>query len=190
MTHPIIILTIMFFIFSCVCIALAAKQRMASIIALSIISILSSLVYLFMDAPDVAMTEAAVGACISSCILMLGLRHLGGLDKKTNFEPKNFTMCAVPCLVLFALLGYYSLDLHEYGVMPNEFQTGLTEFYKANVSNQVGVKSLVTAILADYRGMDTFCETLVIFTAGICVAVFAKDNLSYSKRSSHRKAPR
>ena len=31
------------------------------------------------------------------------------------------------------------------------------------------MKSLVTAILASYRGMDTLCETLVIFTAGISV---------------------
>lgn len=186
MTHTFVILVVMLFIFGCICIALAARQRIVSIISLSIISILSSLIYLFMDAPDVAMTEAAVGACISSCILMLGVRHLGGLDKRSSSQ-ENFLVYALPCFFLFALLSYYSLDLHEYGVIPHEFQTGLTEFYKANVGNQVGVKSLVTAILADYRGMDTFCETLVIFTAGICVAALAKDSVRSGKKVAANK---
>ena len=172
----------MLFIFVLIFVLLTSHKRIVAVISLVIISILSSLAYLFMDAPDVAMTEAAVGACISSCILMLGLRRLQPV-REHPFEKSSLIMI-LPCLLLFVLLSYYSLDLHEYGVMPNEFQTGLMEFYKVNVANQINVKSLVTAILADYRSIDTFCETLVIFVAGICV-IFALTE--YTSKGSNQK---
>lgn len=165
--NTLLVLALMSFVLGFAFIAIASTKRVMSIIALAVMSILSTFVYLVLDAPDVALTEAAVGACISSCILLFGLKRLGSTAPSTQMDALNFICCALPCLLLFVLINYYSLDLHEYGVMPNEFHTGLTEFYKANAINQIGIKSLVTSILADYRGIDTFCETLVIFTAGI-----------------------
>lgn len=162
-----LVLMVMSFVLGFALVAVASTKRIMSVIALAIMSILSAFVYLVLDAPDVALTEAAVGACISSCILLFGLKRLGSIASEEQRKALNFICYALPCLLLFVLISYYSLDLHEYGVMPNEFQTGLTEFYKANAINQIGIKSLVTSILADYRGIDTFCETLVIFTAGI-----------------------
>lgn len=38
----------------------------------------------------------------------------------------------------------------------------------------VGVENIVTAILASYRGFDTLGETVVIFTAGISVALLLR----------------
>ena len=35
--------------------------------------------------------------------------------------------------------------------------------------DEVGVPNIVTAVLASYRGYDTFGETTVIFTAGVGV---------------------
>lgn len=167
MNNTLLVLVVMSFILGFACIAIASTKRVMSIIALAIMSLLSAFVYLVLDAPDVALTEAAVGACISSCILLFGLKRLGSIAPTAQWSVLSFICYALPCILLFVLISYYSLDLHEYGAMPNEFQTGLTEFYKANAMNQIGIKSLVTSILADYRGIDTFCETLVIFTAGI-----------------------
>ena len=55
---------------------IAAVDYMKSVIISSIISVLAAALYLVMYAPDVALTEAAVGACASSCILILGIRYL------------------------------------------------------------------------------------------------------------------
>lgn len=41
--------------------------------------------------------------------------------------------------------------------------------YMARAYNDMATPNVVTAILADYRGYDTFGETTVIFAAGLAV---------------------
>ncbi len=48
----------------------------AAIAASSVVSLLLSLLYVLLAAPDVALTEAAVGAGLSGAVLALGLRRL------------------------------------------------------------------------------------------------------------------
>jgi len=55
--------------------SLFAKDLLNSIIALSAISILSSLLFALLRAPDVAITEAAVGAGVSTIIYVWAIRH-------------------------------------------------------------------------------------------------------------------
>ncbi|MGA7950668.1 MAG: hydrogenase subunit MbhD domain-containing protein [Thiobacillaceae bacterium] len=52
----------------------------AAIAASSVVSLLLSLLYVVLAAPDVALTEAAVGAGLSGAVLALGLRRLGLID--------------------------------------------------------------------------------------------------------------
>ena len=41
--------------------------------------------------------------------------------------------------------------------------------YIERIDDEIGVPNMVTAILASYRGYDTWGETTVIFTAGVGV---------------------
>ena len=41
--------------------------------------------------------------------------------------------------------------------------------YVTSTPNEVAVPNVVTAVLASYRGFDTFGETVVIFAAGLGV---------------------
>ena len=50
---------------------------LAAVAASSVVSLGLALLFVVLHAPDVAMTEAAVGAGISGLILALGLRRLG-----------------------------------------------------------------------------------------------------------------
>jgi multicomponent Na+:H+ antiporter subunit B len=45
--------------------------------------------------------------------------------------------------------------------------TGVDAWYLANALGDTAAPNVVTAILADYRGYDTFGETTVIFAAGL-----------------------
>jgi uncharacterized MnhB-related membrane protein len=49
----------------------------AALAAASVVSLAVAIIFVILRAPDVAMTEAAVGAGLSSLILALGLRRLG-----------------------------------------------------------------------------------------------------------------
>lgn len=56
---------------------LLVKNHIAAVAAASVVSLGLALLFVLMRAPDVAMTEAAVGAGLSSLILALALRRLG-----------------------------------------------------------------------------------------------------------------
>jgi energy-converting hydrogenase B subunit D len=56
---------------------LRMRNMIAALASLSVVSLAVSIVFVVMRAPDVAMTEAAVGAGLSGLILALGLRRLG-----------------------------------------------------------------------------------------------------------------
>ncbi|MBT8439100.1 MAG: DUF4040 domain-containing protein [Gammaproteobacteria bacterium] len=57
--------------------AMLMENLLAATVAASIVSLGLTVIFVFLRAPDVAMTEAAVGAGLSSLILALGLKRLG-----------------------------------------------------------------------------------------------------------------
>ena len=56
---------------------LRVKNFMAALAALSVVSLGMSGLFVILRAPDVAMTEAAIGAGLSSLLFALALRRLG-----------------------------------------------------------------------------------------------------------------
>ena len=56
---------------------LTVGNMVGAVAAASVVSLGVSVLFVLMHAPDVAMTEAAVGAGLSGVVLALGLRKLG-----------------------------------------------------------------------------------------------------------------
>jgi len=56
---------------------LLMKNFMAALAAMSVVSLGMSVLFVILRAPDVAMTEAAIGAGLSSLLFALALRRLG-----------------------------------------------------------------------------------------------------------------
>ncbi len=54
--------------------AVAFKDLIAAIISLAAMSLLLSLEFYLLEAPDVAIAEAAVGACLTTAIFVLAIR--------------------------------------------------------------------------------------------------------------------
>lgn len=73
-------------------------------------------------------------------------------------------------IILFWAIG----DLPAFGdpEAPATQYTG--ELYIESVLPDIGIENIVTAILASYRGFDTLGEVVVIFTAGISVALLLR----------------
>ena len=61
--------------------AVEAKKLLDSFIALSLLSLASVFFFIMMKAPDVAITEAAIGAGLTTAVLILALRKIGGDEK-------------------------------------------------------------------------------------------------------------
>jgi uncharacterized MnhB-related membrane protein len=63
--------------------ALLHEDLIAAIIAAGVVSLLASVVYLFLSAPDVAMTEAAIGSALTTVVFLYALNRIraqGGRD--------------------------------------------------------------------------------------------------------------
>jgi len=150
-----------------VVIALAVQRNLFSVVVLAgIYSFLMATVLVALDAVDVAMTEASVGAGISTVLLLGALYLCGGEEAKPLTRP--WLPLAVTLVIVGALV-YGSLGLPAFSDPNAPIHTHVVPRYLGQALAETGVPNVVTAILASYRGYDTLGETVVVFTAGIGV---------------------
>lgn len=141
---------------------------LASAAILGIFSLLMALLYLLMDAPDVALTESAVGAGISTVLFLLALTFTPRMEKQ--MPPQQSTIALLIVVIVGAALLYAIEGLPPYGAVDAPAHQNTTPYYLENMPSDIDIPNLVTSILASYRGFDTMGEVGVIFTAGIGMA--------------------
>ncbi len=133
-----------------------------------IYSLLAASVFVTLDAVDVALTEAAVGAGIS-VILLLGTLSLVGQNEKVSSDASRPYLALAVVLVTGAVLIYGTLDMPHFGDPEAAPHNHVAPRYVEDSPQEIGIPNIVTSVLASYRGYDTLGETLVIFSAGIGV---------------------
>ena len=148
-------------------VAIARQRNLFGVVILfGIYSFLMATVLVALDAVDVAMTEAAVGAGIST-ILFLSALYLGkGEEMKPAHRP--FLPLAV-AIATGAVLAYGTLGLPAFSDPEAPIHQHVAKRYIEEGAKETGVPNIVTAVLASYRGYDTLGEVTVVFTAGIGV---------------------
>lgn len=133
-----------------------------------IFSLICAGLFTVMDAVDVAFTEAAVGAGISTVLFLATLALTDERERRADRTP--WAAVGVVCLTGAALL-YGTLDMPAYGDPSAPIHTGVARHYMERSWDEIGLPNIVTGVLASYRGFDTFGELGVIFTAGIGVSL-------------------
>jgi multicomponent Na+:H+ antiporter subunit B len=129
-------------------------------------SFLMATVLVVLDAVDVAMTEASVGAGIST-VLLLGALYL---CKSEEAAPHGRLWLPLAVSVTTAgVLVYGTLGLPAFSDPTAPIHTHVVPRYLHDAVRETGVPNVVTAVLASYRGYDTLGETTVVFTAGVGV---------------------
>jgi multicomponent Na+:H+ antiporter subunit B len=151
---------------------LYVRNLFVATMLLGAVSFLMALIFVILDAVDVAFTEAAVGAGIST-VLFLGTLSLVGAEEKKS-KPKTVLPLLVS-LIVGATLVYATFEMPTVGSADTPVQTSeLTTRFLIQSQNEIDVPNIVTAVLASYRGYDTFGEVTVIFTAGIAVLLILR----------------
>ncbi len=142
------------------------RNLFAAVMLAGIYSFLSAALFTVMDAVDVAFTEAAVGAGIST-VLMLGTLALVGHESKVPEHRPILPLLVV--VVTGAVLVYGTMDMPPFGDPDNPIHHHVADHYIQKTEDEIGIPNIVTAVLASYRGYDTMGETTVIFTAVVGV---------------------
>jgi multicomponent Na+:H+ antiporter subunit B len=147
--------------------AIARIRNLFAVVMLaSIYSLLAAAVFVVLDAVDVALTEAAVGAGIST-VLTLGTLALTTQREKPPSHRRLLPLIVV--LITGGTLVYGTLDMARYGDPEAPAQRHVAPLYLKEAPKTTGIPNVVTSVLASYRGYDTLGEVTVIFTAGIAV---------------------
>ena len=153
-------------------VAIIRQRSLFGVVILSgVYSFLMAGVLIVLDAVDVAMTEASVGAGVATVLLLATLHQ----TKTTEALPAHRNL--VPLFlaaVVGAALVWGTLALPPFGSAEAVIHQHVVPRYLADSIKETGVPNVVTSVLADYRGFDTLGEVMVIFTAGIGVMLLLR----------------
>ena len=143
------------------------RNLFAAVMLFAIYSLSAAALFVTLDAVDVAFTEAAVGAGISSILMLATLAVTGSRERPARHRR---ALPLVLCLALAVVLLAGVRDLAPVGDPGAPPHTHVAPEYLSGTAAEIGVPNVVTAVLASYRGYDTLGEAVVIFTAGLGVA--------------------
>lgn len=144
------------------------KVLLAMVMLFGLYSLLVSSLFVVLDAPDVAFTEAAVGTGISTVLMLVTLaavRH----GHSAPIKPGKRALPLLLSLAMGSLLIFGIQDLPAFGDSQSPAYQQVAKHYIEKGVDETGVPNLVTAVLASYRGFDTLGEVTVVLTAGIGV---------------------
>ncbi|MDJ0905254.1 MAG: DUF4040 domain-containing protein [Woeseiaceae bacterium] len=143
-----------------------AKNLFVAVMLMGIASLLIAANFFLLDAADVALTEAAVGAGIST-VLFLGALALTSEREKSPTSRKGLSFVVVTVAALVVI--YATFDKPQFGSPDAPTQTYVAPWYLEKTREFIDIPNVVTAVLGSFRGYDTLGEVMVVFTAGIGV---------------------
>lgn len=131
-------------------------------------SFLSAALMATLDAVDVAMTEAAVGAGITTVLFLLAMTMTGAKESARPRARRRAIPLAVVTVTGAALI-YATLDMPHFGDPDAPAQQHVVPRYLEQSYDEIGIPNAVASVLASYRGYDTLGEVTVVFTAALGV---------------------
>lgn len=151
-----------------------------AVMLMSIFSLLMAATFFILDAADVALTEAAIGAGMST-ILFLGALAL--MPEREEHRPgKRWLPFAVVGLTACTMI-YATFDKPRLGDPAAPVHQHVAPWYLEQTPALMELSNVVTAVLAGFRAYDTLGEVLVILTAGLGVMlILANGRADLSRR--------
>lgn len=155
-----------------------------SIIFFIAFGLLMALAWVRLDAPDVALAEAAIGAGLTGAILLTGLARLrnlvadeGDLISTNQAAPRKRLRKRLAAILMLwvAVVLVYTISL-----MPSlDTELNIAVFTNLEAS---GVSNPVTAVLLNFRSYDTLLEMMVLLLA--LLGVRSVGSLTHQKEPS------
>jgi len=169
-------LALLVFVVGAAVAAVALRDVLAAIIAFGAFSLGIATIWVFLRAPDVGLTEAAVGAGVMTVLLLLTIAKTVRPVDDALFESLD-PWALVTALALVAVLASTLGALPPVGAADTPVSGGeVTTYYLENAYEETEVENAVTAVLAAYRGFDTLGEAVVVYAAGVgLLTVFGRE---------------
>lgn len=143
-----------------------AENLFVAVMLTALFSLLMASNFFILDAADVALTEAAIGAGVTT-VIFLGALALTA-EREQSINTARWPAIGVVSVTVLILL-YATFDKPRLGDPTAPVHQHIAPWYLQNTPDLIDIPNVVTAILASFRGYDTLGEVFVIFAA--CIGV-------------------
>ncbi|SLN26881.1 monovalent cation/H+ antiporter subunit A [Pseudooctadecabacter jejudonensis] len=147
-------------------------NRLLALILIGIVGLMVSVGFVYLSAPDLAMTQITVEV-VTIILLLLALNFLPNVTPEESplwKRIRDVSVAAVGGLAAMALSYHYLL--RDAVVAP------ISEFHLANSYKGGGGTNVVNVILVDFRGFDTYAEIIVLGIAALLIYALTETLLS------------
>jgi len=166
---------LMMFIIIGAIIAVETKDLLSSVICIGAIGFGASLMFLFLRAPDIAITQIVVE--VLGLIILIRATISRDLTFITGDREFFGMVVSVVIILVIFLAGIEVFEtLPEFGTpVFTQVPEAASRTYVSEGMEKTGASNLVTSILLDFRGYDTLGEATVLFTSIIGATVIMRE---------------
>ncbi|MDV4168663.1 monovalent cation/H+ antiporter subunit A [Rhodovulum sp. FJ3] len=148
------------------------RQRLLALILIGIVGLMVSVGFVYLSAPDLAMTQFTVEV-VTIILLLLALNFL---PNQTPVESTTLRRTRDAVVSVAAGLATFGLAYHY--LLRDFIDPSISEFHLANSYKGGGGTNVVNVILVDFRGFDTFGEIIVLGIAALLIYALTETLLS------------
>ncbi len=143
--------------------AVMHHNRLMALILIGIVGLMVSIGFVFLSAPDLAMTQITVEV-VTIILLLLALNFL---PNRTPVESSALRRLRDGVVAVAGGLAATALTYHY--LLRDFVDPSISEFHLANSYKGGGGTNVVNVILVDFRGFDTFGEIIVLGIAALLI---------------------
>ena len=159
--NPLSVAVWLLLLAACVAIVLTHRQRFQSVVLVGVVGLVTSLTFVSLSAPDLALTQLAV-ELVSTVLLLMGLALL------PQYSPIESSVARRWRDGVLAVAGGAGVAWIAWLMMTRE-HSSIAWYFLQNSISLGGGSNVVNVILVDFRGYDTFGEITVLGIAAIGV---------------------
>jgi multicomponent Na+:H+ antiporter subunit B len=164
---------LLFMIIACL-IAVQTDNLLSSIICVGAVGAIGSLMFLFLYAPDIAITQIVVE--VLALVVMIRVTISRDVTSISG-DRELFGTVASIVIILIIFLGGIEVfrALPDFGVpVFSQFSNAASQTYISRGLQETGAANIVSSIILDFRGYDTLGEATVLFASVIGATVILR----------------
>lgn len=150
-------------------IALELKDLLSCVISVGVAGYGLSVIFLLLGAPDLAITQ--IVAEILALVILIRATLERDTTRMTGFRAVMLALVAV--FSIGTLLYFASISLARLPAFGSPIMKVSSEYIARTLSG-VGAANVVSAIILDFRAIDTLGEVTALFTAAVAVVAIMR----------------
>jgi len=146
--------------------SLASHDLFRSVVLYIVFGLVMALAWVRLQAPDIALAEAAIGAGLTGALLLDAASQFGSAGTGADAARPRRAGAVLAALAVVGFGGVFALAVHA---LPRE-AGGLTGLVAGNMELS-GVGHPATAVLLNFRAFDTWMEVAVLLVAVLATLI-------------------